>query len=207
MEQLAGTISKMVFAVVMLCWLVFAAAFVFRKKPPHAAPRQGIRVSRVGVLLVGVGFALVWSVQRKIYSPILDLGILVHSILACATILISISSVWMILAAVRALGKQWNVTAQLVENHVLITDGPYRYVRNPIYSGMLGMMVSTGLVMCTWYALVLAFLLGWIGTRIRIRSEEQLLHSAFGEEFVLYVQSVPALLPNPFAGKKTSSSN
>lgn len=102
------------------------------------------------------------------------------------------------IASVRTLGKQWTVAAQLVESHKLITGGPYQYIRNPIYTGMLGMMIATGLAMSTWYVLILATILGWIGTIIRIRSEEKLLRVKFGEEFVQYTQKVPALLPKLF---------
>jgi protein-S-isoprenylcysteine O-methyltransferase Ste14 len=46
-------------------------------------------------------------------------------------------------SAVCALGKQWSIAARVVEGHELITDGPYRIVRHPIYAGMLGLLVAT----------------------------------------------------------------
>ena len=182
----------------MLCWLIFAFAFFFRTKPPQSAKQKKDRTSMFGVALVGVGFALVWSVQRQIFTPIIETGIVLEIILAFVTVIISSGSVWLVLSSVRTLGKQWTVTAQTVENHKFITDGPYRYVRNPIYAGMLGMIVATGLIMSTWYALLIALFCGWAGTMIRIRSEEKLLLAAFGEEFILYTRKVPALFPKLF---------
>ncbi len=73
------------------------------------------------------------------------------------------------LAAIRALGRQWNVKATLVENHKLITTGPYRMVRHPIYLGMLGMMAATGVARSYWYVLLFAIVLGTAGTVVRIR--------------------------------------
>ena len=51
----------------------------------------------------------------------------------------------MIEFAVRTLGKQWAMRARLVEGHQLITVGPCAYIRNPIYTGMPGMLIATGL--------------------------------------------------------------
>jgi protein-S-isoprenylcysteine O-methyltransferase len=96
---------------------------------------------------------------------------------------------------VRTLGKQWALAARLVEDHKLITEGPYGFVRNPIYTGMLGMLVATGLAMEHWVALDFAVVLFAVGLVIRVRSEEKLLRAAFGEEFEEYAKRVPAVLP------------
>jgi protein-S-isoprenylcysteine O-methyltransferase Ste14 len=44
-----------------------------------------------------------------------------------------------VISAVRALEKEWSVTARLVEDHKLATHGPYRLVRHPIYTGIMGL--------------------------------------------------------------------
>jgi len=81
------------------------------------------------------------------------------------------------------------------ERHELVTNGPYAYVRHPIYTGMLGMLVATGLAISHWAALPAALVVFFVGTVIRIRSEEKLLRGAFGEQFEKYARSVPAILP------------
>lgn len=178
--------------------VVFTGAFLFRRKSPKAIQRKRDKASLYGILSVSAGYALVWSIHRPMFSPLADFGFIIECILAVVTGILSIGSVWIVIASVRTLGKQWTVAAQLVESHKLITGGPYQYIRNPIYTGMLGMMIATGLAMSTWYVLILATILGWIGTIIRIRSEEKLLRVKFGEEFVQYTQKVPALLPKLF---------
>jgi protein-S-isoprenylcysteine O-methyltransferase Ste14 len=111
------------------------------------------------------------------------------------TVALAVGSVWLVASAVRTLGKQWAFAARLVEGHKLITAGPYRFVRNPIYTGMLGMLVATGLAMEHWKQLVVAFVLFAVGLVIRVRSEEKLLRAVFGEEFEEYAKRVPAVLP------------
>lgn len=118
--------------------------------------------------------------------------------LAIVTMAIALFSSWLSLAAVRALGKQWALVARVVEGHKLITGGPYRRVRNPIYLGMFGMMLATGLAFSTWWMLPVAAVIFLLGTTIRVRREERLLRETFGEEFELYAQRVPALFPRLF---------
>jgi protein-S-isoprenylcysteine O-methyltransferase Ste14 len=60
---------------------------------------------------------------------------------------------------------------------------------------MFGMMIATGLAASYWWALLPAIVVFWVGTLMRVRSEEKLLREAFGKEFEEYTRCVPALLP------------
>jgi len=115
--------------------------------------------------------------------------------MAVLTVAMAVASTWLVNAAARRLGKQWALAARLVEDHTLIRDGPYRVVRNPIYTGMFGMLLATGLAAGQWIPLLIAVMLFIPGTYIRIRSEERLLREAFGSEFEAYARKVPALFP------------
>jgi protein-S-isoprenylcysteine O-methyltransferase Ste14 len=112
--------------------------------------------------------------------------------IACA---LTVASIWLILAAIRLLGKQWNVRAIVVEKHQLVTTGPYAFVRHPVYTGMFGLMVATGIANSTWYSLLLAIGFAFVGTLMRIRQEEELLRETFGADFDAYRKKVPAFLP------------
>ena len=83
------------------------------------------------------------------------------------------------------LGKQfsWLVTVQ--EEHELITDGPFRYMRHPRYSGIIWWVFGVALVFLSIPALVLAVLMAML-MLLRIPKEEKMLHQEFGkgwEEF------------------------
>jgi protein-S-isoprenylcysteine O-methyltransferase Ste14 len=60
---------------------------------------------------------------------------------------------------------------------------------------MLGMLLSTGLAMSYWPALVIAIGVFFIGTMIRMRIEEGLLRAMFGVEFDAYARSVSVIVP------------
>lgn len=101
-------------------------------------------------------------------------------------------------ASLRALGKQWSLQARVLENHKLVREGPYRFVRHPIYTGLLGMIVAGGLAWSHWIGFLIALVLFAIGTAIRVRSEERLLREQFGAAFDDYKRSVPAVVPIKF---------
>jgi protein-S-isoprenylcysteine O-methyltransferase Ste14 len=98
-------------------------------------------------------------------------------------------------SALRALGKQWSLQARVLEDHKLVREGPYRFVRHPIYSGILGMIVAGGLAWTHWIGSTIALVLFGVGTAIRVQSEEKLLREQFGAEFEDYKRNVPAVLP------------
>ena len=52
------------------------------------------------------------------------------------------------------LGENWSATVTLKEGHELISSGPYRYIRHPIYTGMLLAFVGTALALGEYRALI-----------------------------------------------------
>ncbi len=188
-------VPTVVFLGVMVCWFVFAGIFLLRKKPPKAPERKRERRFILGIVLQAAAYAIVWGVPRPYFSPLFAMPQSLEIVLGIATLALASASVWIVLSAVRTLGKQWSFAARLVEEHKLITEGPYAVVRNPIYTGMLGMLVATGLAVSHWAALPVALALFGVGTAIRVRSEEKLLREAFGAEFHAYARRVPAVFP------------
>ena len=188
-------LPTLVFVVVMLCWFVFAGVFLLRKKPPSPPDQKRDPGSLLGVALQGVSYGLVWGVRRAMFTPILSGSKPVSIVASLLAICSAVGSMWLITAAVKTLGKEWSLTARLVEGHQLATTGPYALVRHPIYTGMLGMLVATGLAISYWAALLAALVIFFIGTTIRVRSEEKLLREAFGEQFENYARNVRALVP------------
>lgn len=190
-----SSLPTLVVAIVTLCWFVFAATFLIRKRPPVASDQKRDRGSIVGVVLQGLSYAFVWGARRPMSTPILSAGKVVEIVLSVIAVAAAILSVWIVMAAVKTLGKEWSITARVVEGHKLATEGPYCFVRHPIYTGMLGMLLATGLAMSYWQGLLPGLVVFFIGTVIRVRSEERLLRETFGQEFEAYIRRVPALVP------------
>jgi protein-S-isoprenylcysteine O-methyltransferase Ste14 len=188
-------LPTLVFVLVMLCWFVFAGTFLLRKKPPSPPDQKREPGSLFGVALQGVAYGIVWGVHRPMFTPFVSGSKAVEVAAGVLSVAAAVGSVWLIMSALKTLGKEWSLTARLVEGHQLATGGPYAYVRHPIYTGMLGMLLATGLAISHWAALLGALVVFFVGTVIRVRSEERLLRGAFGEKFEAYAQRVPAIFP------------
>lgn len=188
-------LPTLVFVVVMICWFVFAGVFLLRKRPPGPPDQKREPGSLFGVALQGVSYGLVWGVRRATFTPIVSGNKPISIIAGVFAICAAVGSVWLVTTAVKTLGKEWSLTARLVEGHKLATSGPYALVRHPIYSGMLGMLVATGLAISNWAVVLAALVIFFLGTTIRIRSEERLLREAFGEQFETYARRVRAIVP------------
>jgi protein-S-isoprenylcysteine O-methyltransferase Ste14 len=184
-----------VFAVVMLSWFAFVVVFFARKNPPSPPDSKRDRISILGIALQGVSYGIVWSAHRPFFTPLFKMGKQLEIIVAVLTMIVAIGSVWFVLNAIRTLGKQWSLAARVLEGHKLVTEGPYRIVRNPIYTGMFGMLLATGLAISHWIGLLIAIVIFAIGTVIRVHSEEKLLREVFGAEFEGYADRVPAVVP------------
>jgi protein-S-isoprenylcysteine O-methyltransferase Ste14 len=183
------------FAVVMLSWFAFVVLFFARRKPPAPPDSKRNRISILGIALQGVSYGIVWSVHRPFFTPLVKMGKQVEIIVAVLTMMVTIGSVWLVLSAIRTLGKQWSLAARVLEGHKLVTEGPYRIVRNPIYTGMFGMLLATGLAVSYWTGLLVAIVVFAVGTVVRVHSEEKLLRETFGAEFEAYTHRVPAVIP------------
>ena len=67
-----------------------------------------------------------------------------------------------------------SATVEVTEQQTVISIGPYAFVRHPMYSGALVMLVGTPLALASWWGLV-AFVLMVIVVVIRLLDEEKLL--------------------------------
>jgi protein-S-isoprenylcysteine O-methyltransferase Ste14 len=192
--------NAVAFCAVMALWLGWIFVFLLKKKGPQSEVKETRRErgSIAGIALQGVSYAAIWMIQRRPKGPLVPMPDLAQWVVAALQILLAGFSVWLSATAVRTLGKQWTYVARTIEGHELITQGPYRLVRNPIYLGMFGMMVATAVSVTIWPVLLAAVAIFLTGTAVRIRNEEKVLRATFGTQFEDYARRVPAFLPGLF---------
>jgi protein-S-isoprenylcysteine O-methyltransferase Ste14 len=172
----------------------FFVLFFMKAKPAREGETKRAPASNLGIVLQMVGFALVWMLQRRPPPAGVPLSAAEITLDVLAPIL-SACSAWIGLSAVRTLGRQWSYTARLVQDHRLVTEGPYGLVRHPIYTAMLGKFLATNFAFGHWIGLPVAGTIFVLGTLIRIRSEERLLRDAFGPEYESYARRVRTFIP------------
>lgn len=84
--------------------------------------------------------------------------------------------------------------AAVREDHVLIENGPYRFIRHPVYAGYLALLLG-----CSFASLNATLWLLWplslVGILIQAESEERVLRERFGPHYERYVRRTGRLLP------------
>ena len=191
-------LHAVVFGVVAGAWVAFELVFFFflrRRRAQAGAERRRDVASRIGLALQSSSYLIVLAFMRERFTHIASHGRGLDIALAIVTVALAVGSVWLVKSALGTLGAQWSLTARVLEDHKLITAGAYSRVRHPIYTGMLGMLLASGLAASSWGGLLAGLIVFWAGTLIRVRSEERLLRATFGAQYDDYARRVPAVLP------------
>lgn len=94
----------------------------------------------------------------------------------------------------RNLGKNLTDTVVTRKEHMLVTGGPYRYVRHPFYLAFALGALGGGLAMANWFVLLAGVIpCGFLAARTRI--EEAKLVERFGVEYQDYMRRVGRFVP------------
>jgi protein-S-isoprenylcysteine O-methyltransferase Ste14 len=107
---------------------------------------------------------------------------------------LGITSVGLFAWTHQTLGRLWSSYLQLRPGHRLITHGPYARIRHPMYSAILGWIMSLGLVAANWTPVAFAAL-GALNVLFRIQGEEKMMLEQFGDEYREYMERTGRLLP------------
>lgn len=94
-----------------------------------------------------------------------------------------------------SLGRSWSDTPRLLEGQALVTSGPYRWIRHPIYTAFLLILGATLFISAN-----LLVGLAWTGMTLleitsRIRFEESLMLEHFGDQYREYMHKTGRLFP------------
>ena len=92
------------------------------------------------------------------------------------------------------LGSNWSSVVALKQDHELIEAGPYRYVRHPIYSGLLLLFLGNALMVGDWRGLLAVAIVAASFWR-KLRVEEAWLTQRFGASYLEYMGRTRALVP------------
>jgi protein-S-isoprenylcysteine O-methyltransferase Ste14 len=95
----------------------------------------------------------------------------------------------------RHLGRNVSETVLTKSDHALVTTGPYRWVRHPLYATGGALLIAVGLVAANWFILSLAIVAVILIRWLVVPREEEALIAKFGDDYRLYMQRTGGLLP------------
>ncbi len=114
---------------------------------------------------------------------------------AVAGLLVFVAALVLFHATHKALGRNWSVTLAVREEHALVTDGVYRFVRHPMYTAFWMWAIAQALTLQNWVAGP-AGIIGFVTLYLlRVGREEALMRETFGAAWDAYAARTPRVIP------------
>jgi protein-S-isoprenylcysteine O-methyltransferase Ste14 len=148
-------------------------------------------------LLLAMAVAWIAAVVIFVACPALvaPLAVPIPVVIRWCAVPVAVAGLALIRWADHYLGENLSVSLRIREHHTLVTGGPYRWVRHPIYTAML-LYVAALAVVTANIVLAVAFLLPTVLiVLLRLGREEQMMIDQFGQEYQTYMKSTGRLLP------------
>nr|VFJ86413.1 MAG: Protein-S-isoprenylcysteine O-methyltransferase Ste14 [Candidatus Kentron sp. LFY] len=154
---------------------------LIRRRSPWFTWGTQIYILSISLYYLAISiWTLDWDAYELSFS--LSIGITVISIALAFNIL-----------SLYFLGSNYSLEIEIKQYHALITEGPYRFVRHPIYLGNICGFFGLCIIMNNWLA--------WIGLPAQIvgfflmaREEEKVLVENLGDSYAKYKADVPYML-------------
>ena len=95
----------------------------------------------------------------------------------------------------RNIGRNVSETVLTKRDHQLVTTGPYRWIRHPLYTTGSVLLLSIGLMHASWFVLLLAGVAACLIRLVVIPIEERALVEKFGDRYRAYMDGTGGMLP------------
>jgi protein-S-isoprenylcysteine O-methyltransferase Ste14 len=103
-----------------------------------------------------------------------------------------------------SLGRNFSTTLTIKKDQTLVIQGPYQWVRHPMYTSFVLLWVGYFLISTNWF-IGLTGILGFaLAIVVRTPKEEQMMIERFGDKYITYMKHTGRYLPRRL-GKKMAS--
>lgn len=184
--------------IILACWGIFLLYWFLNAWSVKPTQERKRGIVRFRWIIIGIIVALLFLQNVGLTGKFLTTTLIpLTTLVSFISIIFLITGLGIAVVARRTLAGNWSNTTELKVGHELITTGIYGYVRHPIYTGLLLMMIGTVLFIgTTSMLLIFLTLLGlfWFNAT----QEEKLLTKHFPSAYPAYKQRVKAVIPYVF---------
>ena len=160
-----------------------------RKRSRGADRRRG---DRTPVLASFAAFGLFFAFLAAFADKAEGLAALLLALCGC---LLAVAGSALVLRSRGELGAAWSFVPMVDQGTGLVTTGPYRFVRHPIYLGLSMLTMGEALAFGSWPAVVVVFS-AIVPTFVwRACAEERLLTDTFGDRYDHYRKQTKMMIP------------
>jgi protein-S-isoprenylcysteine O-methyltransferase Ste14 len=174
----------------VLFWVYWLISAVGAKKNASLNLRKCAGI-RVGIFALALVLVRLSERQGNVLSnAYLPPG---NGILMGVGVILFFAGLFLAIWARLHLGKNWGMPMSLKQDPELVTSGPYRFIRHPIYSGILLAVLGSAGVSGVYWLVILAVL--GIYFIYSARAEEKLMLDQFPESYPTYMSKTKMLIP------------
>jgi protein-S-isoprenylcysteine O-methyltransferase Ste14 len=106
-----------------------------------------------------------------------------------------VAALWLFHRTHRTLGRNWSDSLEVRERHTLVTAGPYRLVRHPMYSAFFLWALAQALLLPNWVAGPAGLVGFGMLFFFRVGREEQLMLETFGDQYRTFMKRTARIVP------------
>lgn len=179
--------------IIINCWCIFVIVWLISAaRTKRTAERQSLASALAHRIPLGLGWWLL--IIPKLPGPMVRQVIPRTAFTQITGAAICVAGLVFTLWARHTLAGNWSSDVTFKQDHELIRRGPYRFVRHPIYTGLLVMFLGTAIHIGEVRGAVSLSLITF-GFWIKLNQEERLLLRHFPDSYPNYRQEVKALIP------------
>ncbi len=174
------------------CWIIFLVYWLASARAVKSAAERQSWPSRIAHRLpVWIGIVLLFFAEPGGYNTVVIPRNAVTGWLGAVVVVLGLAAaIW----SRRTIAENWSSDVEFKQGHKLVQQGPYRFVRHPIYTSILLMCLGAAIgrgSSAAFAALPCVFAGFWI----KLRQEERLMERHFPDDYPAYKARVRALIP------------
>jgi protein-S-isoprenylcysteine O-methyltransferase Ste14 len=180
--------------IAVLLWIPFILYWIVSaRKLKTVKRREAVHERLMYMIPVIVGYMMLFT-DKLTYTALGDRFLNVNEAIGVAGVAITAAGVGLAIWARWHIGANWSGTVTVKEGHELITSGPYRAVRHPIYTGIILATAGAALALGEIRGPI-ALLLILAAFYAKARREERYMVAEFGETYREYKKHTGMLVP------------
>ena len=187
-------LGKILFVLLIVIMTLIRSPYQRRNKANKIMVDHKDRQEKILLPLVSIGMSLIPLIY--IVSPLLSFADYTIPFWTLGVgVVVMAAGLWLFWRSHADLGQNWSVSLEIRQEHTLVTNGVYQYVRHPMYSAIWLMALAQPLLLHNWLAgfgSIVAFGLMYL---LRVPVEERMMREQFGEQYEQYSANTGRIIP------------
>ena len=157
-------------------------------KTPNVIPKESLGFLSRAIMLPLIFFWIVLPWKAAFSEPVMSSSLASLGAIFCLIGFVATLYCW------HYMGNSWRIGINPKEKNQLITDGPFKHIRHPIYA--LSMLVMLGSLLCLQSVLgMVLFCIHWFIFSLEAIREEHYLSRIYGDTYKAYMSQTNRFLP------------